>query len=200
MILYNENCPHPSYTFSNGVSWKLLIVSTVIRWWILHSDKADIRQESSVIFVNCHICHIIVSRMSSLVVTRCTETSACGWRVCPVPSSQCSSSRTAPRWQWNPRRDSRPTSSSLTAASQTSSSSHVASRWPLTACLVTVFVCLDYRGCVKVAALLTPQIRLVCSAVVATRAALPEIWVEMMIGSQAEFEKRIPFLSDNTIL
>ncbi|KAK2138908.1 hypothetical protein NP493_6950g00001 [Ridgeia piscesae] len=30
--------------------------------------------------------------------------------------------------------------------------------------------------------------------------ALPEIWVEMMIGSQAEFEKRIPFLSDNTIL
>ena len=71
MILYNKTVPIHRDTFVSGVSWKLLTVSTVIRWWILHSDQADIRQESSVICVNCHICHtificpIIVSWVSS---------------------------------------------------------------------------------------------------------------------------------------
>ena len=52
----------------------------------------------------------------------------------------------------------------------------------------SLLYCLDHPGCVKVAALLIPRIRLVCLVVVATRAALPQIWVEMMIGSQAKFE------------
>ena len=49
---------------------------------------------------------------------------------------------------------------------------------------------LDYPGSVRWQHLLAPQMRLVelCSADVATRAALPQNGAEMLIGSQAEFE------------